>query len=387
MKKLFFRLLRVFFQSGQPRPVRAENVQRILVIKLCCIGDILFTTPLLRVLQIAYPKAGITYMVSSWCGELVSKDPRVSSIIEFNAYESVGRIEKIKRTWNAIRAVRKGKFDLAFILHRTPLAGLLAAAGNIPIRIGFDWEGRGFAHTHPVPFRPEAHEVDRNLDGLKFLGLSAESRNLDLSVPPELEQSMKDFLNQQGYKREAGPLVALFPGGGINPGTVMTTKRWPVEGYQEVCQELSLRFKARLLMVGNAQDSEVIDCLLAGIRLDPPAIRSEGRTSLLMLAALLRQCDLFIGGDSGPLHIADAVGIPTVSIFGPTDPSLLAPRGSHHRVVRRILTCSPCYTPVTVRRQDVTVCREGTMACLREIKANEVLEAAGELLEMKGFHP
>jgi lipopolysaccharide heptosyltransferase II len=387
MKKLFFRLLRVFFQSAKPRPVRAENIQRILVIKLCCIGDILFTTPLLRVLQSNYPRVRITYMVSSWCGELVSRDPRVSNIIEFNAYEPVGRMEKLRRAWQAIRAVRKGQFDLAFILHRTPLAGLLAAAGNVPIRIGFDWEGRGFAHTHPVPFRPEAHEVDRDLEGLKFLGLSAESRSLDLAVPPELEQAAKDFLTQQGYKRKAGPLVALFPGGGVNPGTVMTTKRWPLEGYQEVCQELSRGFKACMLMVGNTQDAEVIDRLLAGVQLDPPAIRSEGRTSLLMLAALLKQCDLFIGGDSGPLHIADAVGIPTVSIFGPTDPNLLAPRGSHHRVVRHALACSPCYTPVTVRQKDVTICREGTMACMRGIKANEVLEAAGELLKMKGSHP
>jgi ADP-heptose:LPS heptosyltransferase len=103
------------------------------------------------------------------------------------------------------------------------------------------------------------------------------------------------------------------------------------------------------------------------------------------LAALLERCDLFIGGDSGPLHLAAAVDTPTVGIYGPTDPKRLAPRGTWHRVVAQAAPCAPCYTPDTVHLEDVTVCRQGNPICMLEIKPGDVLDAAGDLLHKKGF--
>jgi len=386
MKKLFCLIAQFIFSLFPHKPIVAANIQRILVIKLCCIGDILFTTPLLRALKTEFPRSQITYMVCSWCRELAAADPCVHDIIEFNAYDQVSRMKKIKRAWQVIREIRRHRFDLALVLHRTPWAGVLTALGGVPIRIGFDWEKGGFAHTHRIPFRAEAHEIDRYLDCLQPLGIYAQRKEPELQPPPAVEKAAAAFLNQHGYNKESGPLIAVFPAGGVNPGTVMTTKRWSLAGYQSLCQQLINLYHARILLVGNQDDIKIGDQLVADQPWGASVIRSEGKTSLLLLAALLRQCTLFIGGDSGPLHMADAVGIPTVSLFGPTDPKLLAPRGQQHRVINKLLPCSPCYNPLTVRQADVTVCREQNLACMQNITSQEVLGAVEELLSLKGYH-
>lgn len=385
MKKIIYFILKLIIMMVCPRrPIVAANMQRVLVIKLCCIGDILFTTPMLRALQEQLPRAKVTYMVSSWCRSLVESDSRVDAIIEFNAYDKVGLLEKAKRVWQVVKEIRARQFDGALILHRTPLSGILAAAGRVPVRIGFNWEGAGFAHTHPVPFRAEAHEIDRNLDCIKIFGGAPTNKAPELNPDQEACTTAKQLLLKQGYTKSEQPLIAIFPGGGVNPGTVMTTKRWSLDGYQEVCRKLENRYHASLLFVGNDQDRLVSDALLKEQSFSN-VFRAEGKTSLMELAALLQQCDLFIGGDSGPLHMADAVGTATVSIFGPTDPHLLAPRGDQHRVIREPLRCSPCFTPITVREGNVNECKEGTMACMKTIDPEKVIEAAEELLEERGY--
>jgi len=141
-----------------------------------------------------------------------------------------------------------------------------------------------------------------------------------------------------------------------------------------------------LILLGSAKDAEVGDAVLAGQTFDLPVIRAEGRATLLQTAALLQRCDLFIGGDSGPLHVAAAAGAATVSVFGPTDPELLAPRGRRHRYVRKRLACSPCYTPLTVQDEaGAASCRLGVPICMLEVSAADVLRAADELLLEKGF--
>ncbi|MCK5241783.1 glycosyltransferase family 9 protein, partial [bacterium] len=377
------KLLCCFFPK---RPIVTANIQRILVVKLCCIGDILFTTPLLRALQEAFPRAKITYMVCSWCRELAAADPRVQDVIEFNAYDKVTWLEKLRRTRRVIQEIKARNIDLALVLHRTPLAGILAAMAGVPVRIGFNWQGGGFAHTHPVPFRETKHEIDRHLDCLEPLDIHTKDIAPKLQPPPTASAAATAFLNQQGYPEgKAAPLIAVFPAGGVNPGTRMVTKRWSVQGFQAVCGKLVKNYGARILLIGNQDDVAVGDELVAKQSWSEAVIRSEGKTSLLLLAALLQKCVLFVGGDSGPLHIADAVGIPTVSIFGPTDPALLAPRGEQHRTIHKSLPCAPCYNPVTVKRKNVTVCQEKHLICMETISSTEVMQAVDELMHWKGY--
>lgn len=382
-----FNALRPWFGRRPAAGLDQFEPSRMLVIKLCCLGDILFATPVVRALKKRWPRAHLAYMVGAYCRDLVAADPAVDEIIEFNAFDPGSALAKLGRAWPVVRRLRKNRFDLAVVLHRSPLAGLMVAAGGIPVRLGFDWEGEGFSLTHPMPFRPDAHEIDRNLDCLKPLGLNVSDTRTELVPSPAAEAAAEAFLRAAGAEAGVRPLIAVFPAGGVNPGTIMVTKRWPVAGYREVCARLARRFGARLLLVGSRDDAVVGDELAAGWPEDRPLIRAEGRTPLMVLAALLRRCDLFIGGDSGPLHMAAAVGTPTVSLFGPTDPRLLAPRGPAHRVLFKSPACAPCYNPITVRQGGVTVCRQGSLVCLQSLAPAEVLAAAEELLAEKGFRP
>jgi heptosyltransferase-2/heptosyltransferase-3 len=324
-------------------------------------------------------------MVSPWCRDLVHVNPYVQSILDYDAYAPGNLWQKMQRGWQAVQDIRRGHFDAAIVLHRSGLSTLLPFFGGVPVRLGWDWEGQGFSLTQAVPYRAQAHEVDRYLDCLRPLGAGLEGDAMELTPTPEARQFAETFLQEQGYRSGHGPLVAMFVGGGVNPGTTMNTKRWTPSGFLAVCQALIQHYGAQLMFVGTASDGVLGDALLANARFEAKVIRAEGKTSLIQLAALLEMCDLFIGGDSGPLHMAAAVDTPTVSIYGPTSPELLAPRGPWHRAVKRSVPCAPCYTPLTVHRSDVTTCRLGSPICMLEIAPADVQEAAEELLHKKGF--
>ncbi len=383
MKRIITILIKWLVKLLLPsRPLVAAHLHKVLIIKLCCIGDVLFTTPLVRALKDWQPRLELTYMVSSWCRPLAEAMPEVAQVLEFNAYERHSWWQKLKLSWAMVSTIRKQGFDLAIVLHRTSLAGLLPALAGVPVRIGFDWQGQGFSHTHPVKFDPKMHEIDRHLACLQPLGIASRDKQPRLGPDEPARQAACALLQPAGSMATSGPMIVLFPGGGINPGTVMTSKRWTLEGYRTLGTLLQERYGARLVLVGNGDDRSLNDQLLKAAPWAKNVLRLEGQTTLMTLAAVLQQCDLFIGGDSGPLHLADAVGCSTVSLFGPTDPNLLAPRGARHRVVRKVLPCSPCFTPLDLDR---TTCRQGALLCMTSIEAEEVLAAAQDLLHEKGF--
>jgi lipopolysaccharide heptosyltransferase II len=387
MKRLLLKLGRLLFFWARRRPIVTAHIQRILVIKLCCLGDVLFTSPLTRALKENFPRARITYLASDWVRELAGALPGVQDTILLDPYTARGWTEKLWRAWQAIRRLRRLRYDAALVLHRSPGASLVAWLGGVRLRIGFDWQGQGFALTHPVVFDPHRHEVDRYLDTLLPLGASSVGDQLELNLPEEAEQYASHVLSEAGFRPGNVPLVAVFPAGGVNPGTTMYSKRWTPQGFREVCAVLGQRYGSRLVFVGGPGDADVADEILGNQSLLPEPIRLEGRASLLQTAAVLKACDLFIGGDSGPLYMADAVGTPTVGLYGPSDPELVAPRGPWHRTVRHEVPCAPCYTPETVMEGQANVCSQGTPACMLELPASEVLRAADELLRKRGFKP
>ena len=357
-----YRLASAGWAWRRRKPVVTTYINRILVVRLCCIGDILFTTPLLRALDANYPRARIGYLVSPWCRDLVAANPRVDEVIEYDGY---GTDRRLRSALTAVRRLRAGRYDLALILHRTPLAHLLAWAGGVPWRVGFDWQGRGFSLTHPVPYRARAHEVDRVLDCLQPLGAAADGTDLELPGREEHAAGAEALLHAHGWRDDQRPLVALFPGGGENPGTVMPTKRWDPAGFREIIRRLETEYRrGAVVFIGGRGDREVGDAVLSDWRPRLPVIRLEGQTDLLTTGAVLKHCDLFVGGDSGPLHMAAAAGVPTIALFGPTDPDRLAPRGRAHAAVRADLPCSPCFVPERSRFGDSVACRLERRECL-----------------------
>ncbi len=350
-----------------------RKTKRLLIIKLISVGDVLFTTPAVRALRLGFPRAHLTYLVGSWSKGVIEDNPNLNEVIVYDApRHSSDRWRAWLSTLSCLRRLRRKRFDLAVIFHRTSFAGLLALLAGIPNRVGFDYHGQGRFLTRKVAYEVGKHEVDRYLDVVRCLGLSPAGLWTEMQVGDNERDYASELLRANGLK-PGDKMVAVLPGGGKNPGTFMPTKRWPADRFARLIDEMVRRFQVKVLLVGGPGDEEVINDVISQIQ--SPAVNLVGKTTFKQLAAVLQRCQLFIGGDSGPLHIAAAVGTSTVGIFGPSDPRLVAPRGKQHLAIWKHVPCSPCYRPDTVTGgQDFSSCFEGSLECMKEITVNDVLQ-------------
>ncbi len=355
--------------AAGPR-LRASHVirseKKIVVIKPCCLGDVVMTTPLLEVLHQAYPDASITYVVGTWSKVIAEHHPAVTAVIDSGTVGIPGHYH-LKDYLAVARQLRKHRFDLAFVLDRSPLVTLLPFLAGVPRRVGPDSLARGFSLTDrvPVSFSPAKprHEAEIYLDLARAIGLPVNAPRMRFVPTEEERQSVPTASRVQ---------VAVFPGGGSNPGMELTAKRWPLERYREIARRLVHELDMQVLLIGGPGDVALNDSLLEGLDVPDgpnpsrqgrpqgsPLPRDEGgmqgegtvtniagKTTIGQLAAYLERCALFIGNDSSPMHLAAAVGIPVIAIFGPTSPEEYGPYpldDPKHIVLWRHPTGQPCF--------------------------------------------
>ncbi len=370
---LFFGLVRL---TGQREELAKHLVGRILIIKLAGIGDVLQTTPLLRALREYYPDAKISWLSESWTKQVLEENPHVDEVMIYDVpWRGRRRRGRLAGVIRLVRDLRGHRFHMAVIPHRSPLGGWLTWAAGIPYRVGFDSEDKGYALTNRVPYDPAKPEIERNLDLLLPLGLAHSGMDMELYYSPEDEALASAFLLQNGIGAE-DRVIGLGPGGAANPGMEMHHKRWPKQRFAEVGEALARSEWANVVIFGSTDDEPLAQEVAATIAVK--VVVAAGKTDLRQTAAMLARCAIYIGNDSGPLYVAAAVGTPTVGIFGPTDPRLLKPPGESHVAVWKGLDCSPCFHPMAVYDVDVSKC--DTQACMTEIAADEVYEAARGLL-------
>lgn len=303
-----------------------EHPRSIVVIKPCCLGDVIMTTPLLEVLHRAYPDASMTYVVGSWSKVVVEHVPFVQTVIDCGNVGIAGRYT-LRDYLTLVLKLHRQHYDLAFVLDRSPMLTLLPWLAGIPRRVGPDSLGRGFSLTDRVPVSSSPtmlqHQADIYLDLARALHLPLEHPRMHF-IPTEQENEHMTSLFTRSPEVRA--LVAVFAGGGSNPGMELTAKRWPLDRYRELVRRLVHEGNAQVLLIGGKDDISLNQSLLNG--LDVPEGRVcnlAGTTSFGESAALLAQCNLFIGNDSSPMHLAAAVGIPVIAIFGPTSPQEYGP--------------------------------------------------------------
>lgn len=354
-----------------------RHIKKILIIKLCCIGDILFTTPSIRALRKGFPEAHLAYLVGSWSKEIIEDNPNLDEIIVYDSPQhSSIRWRSYIRTLKCLQKLRRGKFDLVVIFHRTPFSSFFAFLAGIPYRIGFDYAGRGRFLTQRVLFDSGKHEVDRYLDVVYSLGIKSAGKATEMKVMPEEKSYAWNILRDNGVKAE-DEVIGVLAGGGKNPGASMLTKRWSPQKFSQLADRMIEKYKVKIVFIGGSGDEDVVKEVMSGMRNN--SINLVGRTNFKQLAAVLKRCELFIGGDSGPLHIAAAVGTPTIGIFGPSDPKLVAPRGKNHLTIWKNVSCSPCYRPDTVlSEKDFSKCHEGTLRCMEKITVEDILVAVDQ---------
>ncbi len=350
---------------------------KLLIVKLNAIGDVLFATPLVEACRQVWPDAQIDWLLGRHSEPILRGHPSLHQRIFYEGPWGGTGLASLLYYRHIMLTLRANRYDVVFCLHRNFAAQLLCAGTRAPLRVGFQLGLSRRTMTHQVYFDDRIHETERYLNLLRALGHDVGNPGMRIGLTNESQVLAELLLQEVGPRR---PLLGLLPGGGRNPGTVMLIKRWPAERYGELARRLIGATKGTLLVMGSPDEQELCDEVTAAA--GEGAYSLCGRTDLTMLAAILARCQVVVANDSGPLHIAAALGVPTVALFGPTDPRLVSPLGPQHRFLWQPPECGPCYRPDNVNtRRDWDCTRPNdTLRCLRDVGVEVVQSAALDAL-------
>lgn len=353
------------------------SLSRILVVKLADIGDVLTSTPALRALRETYPHARIDILLSPHTAPVLEATGLVDGIIPFDKFQfdrprDALRPASIGQALSLTRHLRRGRYDAVLILHHLTLRfgrlkyALLAYATGAPLRAGLD-NGHGWFLNRRIPDAGFGafHEVEYWLHVARALGADTQDLHLAAPISAQAERWAEEILPRR-------PFAVVHPGS----GGYSLARRWPVERFAELARHLHEEEGLALVFVGTAGDNvEELARLYDG-----EALNLAGNTDLVQLAAVLRRAALFVGSDSGVMHLAVAAGAPVLAIFGPTNAEAWGPWTAGRSpavVVSAGLPCQPCaYVGHAVGG------REGceSMDCMRAVRVGDVLTAARTLL-------
>lgn len=357
---------------------------RILLVRLRQIGDVAFTTPAIHALRQRFPDAHLSYIVEPAAAPIVIHNPHLNDVIVApRARGARGLLDDLALG----RRLRGQRYDLAIDFHGGPRASLLTWLSGAAERIGYEIVGRSWMYTQRIPraraLRPR-HSVENQWDLLAPLGVAPPDRSaypMEMPADPEAAAAVAERLTRSGVAG-GDPLVVIHVSAG-NP-----FRRWPAAHFVELVTSLALGDPRRRIVVTSGpseRDAAGLVIREARARLEGRAqqVLSCGELPLQELRALLERAALYIGGDSGPLHVAATTRVPIVGLYGPTLPIRSAPWRADSCVTESVdageLPCRPC---------DQRRCEPGDFRCLTSITAVHVLDAAERALaRARGQHP
>ena len=316
--------------TGSPRS--------ILLIQLGDIGDVVLTIPCIRALRETYPQARI--IVAAWdkAAELLEDCPWLDQIIAV-AKRSRSLWEELRFQMDFFRNLRSLHCDLAIDLRTGTRGAIMAFLSGAAQRIGFYaedgklWRNRLFTSLLQREYTPDLHVADYLLCLLEAFGIAAEQRIPELAVAADKQEKIRVLCEEAALPRDK-KIVA------VQPFSLWQYKEWGTEKYIALIQWLVAEYGVAVLVTGSAAERERAEEIVRNC--GAGCYNFAGKTSIASYAALLQKCQLFIGVDSAGLHIAAAVGTPTVGIFGPSSPVSWAPMGGKHIVVQKKMSCVPC---------------------------------------------
>ena len=354
--------------------------KRILIINPFGMGDVLFCTPLIRNLRFYYPDAFIAVAVQKKVVPVLENNPYINKIIPFSRgdFKVLSRKSKAKALrllLKTITEVFRHKFDLYFDLSLEHRYSLLLKFFGVRPRIGYNYKNRGRFLTHRIDIEGyrDKHVVEYHLELLRFLALKPRFWNLELFLRQDQKDWAKNFLRQGGIK-EGDLLIGIAPFGGETFGRQAEIKHWPIENYAKTSDLLIDRLNAKIVVLVGSKEKENLNHLFSMMR--NKAVDTI-EASIMQLASIISNCRLVISNDTGPLRFANALNIPTISLFGPVDERVYGPYppGPKHVVLKKDFDCRPCYQYFRVPE-----CRYDRR-CLRAITAQEVFQEAERLLK------
>ncbi len=346
---------------------------KILIRATNWVGDAVMALPALRAVRERFPDAEIAVVARPHVADLYRCQQICDRLI---AYDPGGAHRGLRGRERFAAELRAQKFDVALLLQNAFDAAWLAWRAAIPERIGYARDGRRFLLTRavkvPEPGEIPAHEQFYYLELLRRAGWidALPKENLiTLNVPAENRKKAGDFLLGEGVRPNA---LRIAVGAGASYGSA---KCWPPDRFADLANRLKDHTDADVILFGTAAEAAVTSAIAAGMHHSP--IDLTGKTSIVDLPAVLSQCHFFIGNDSGAMHVAAAVGLPVVAVFGPTDPHGTAPVTPRCSVVREKPHCSPCF----LRRCPID------HRCMTKITAAAVEAAAKPWLASLEVHP
>ncbi len=335
--------------------------KRIAVFNVNWLGDVLFSTPALKALRMANPDAFIAVIVHPRTKEILENNPNIDELIVFDErLKDRHLLGKLK----FVSQIRKKKFDTVYLFHRSFTRSMLMALAKIPNRIGYKAKKRtGLLLTKKISLpKQNLHRVEYFLNILKNTGVPCQSNEYEFFLDDASRKRIGEFLAAKLIAPTDFTIV-------LNPGGNWDLKRWGPERFSQSANELMSKFKAKIIITGSAKDLPLARQIASKMK-EPPIITC-GETSLKEFGALIERSKLFISADSGPMHIAVALGTPTIALFGPTSPEITGPIGKGKiKVIHKDIGCIiPCYN---------VKCKDNR--CMQAISVEDVLKAAQDII-------
>lgn len=338
-----------------------DGINKILIRGTNWIGDAILTVPAVDSIRAAYPKAHIAVLAKPWVADIYEMFTAVDEVIiyqkEYDNALGVFRLAKL---------LKKRKFDLAILLQNAIEAAIIAFAAGIPLRAGYDSDCRGILLTHSVHRSEEIrklHQTDYYLEMVKALGCAAVNKEMHLET--KISRQEAACVRQKYLPDPEKEIIGIAPGAAYGPA-----KRWFPARFAAVADKIAGAFACQIILLGGKSDNDTAE-----------EVRSLAQTSVLNLAGntnlkeavlLISQCRLFISNDSGLMHVAGALNIPTIAIFGSTNPQTTSPVGNQSVVIHREVACSPC-----LKKTCPT-----DFKCMELITVEDIWQAAQKILLM-----
>lgn len=340
-------------------------MEKILIVQTAFLGDVILTTPLIKAVKKIYPHSFLSFLLIPETREVLANNPGLDEII---IYDKRDKEKGIPFLFSLVKKIKNKKFDKALIPHRSLRSASLCFLSKIPQRIGFDTSTGSFLFTRKVRYQKSQHEIERNLSLLNSTTLKDSKDFL-----PELFPSQEDFSKVEMFFRDQNLDVGekLV---GIAPGSVWATKRWLPERFAQVADLLIEESQTRIVLLGSREDQDL--CFRISDLMKRKPLIAAGKMSFLQSAALISKCSVILSNDSAPVHMAVAMKIPVVEIYGSTVPGFgFAAYGENNIILEKPLYCRPCGI------HGKNKCPEKHFRCMKEITAQEVFKAVRSIID------
>lgn len=353
--KIYTKDLTIGHLNGIAKTDEKLDFKKIVIFQTAFLGDLLLSLPMIEKLKKYYPKSFIAVVARKENIDAIKEVKEIDLLIADEKTSS-----KYKSILKLIKILKKERFDLAIIPHKSLRTALICYLANIPVRIGFDLKPASFFYTMKVPFKWSLHEAERNI-----LLIDSIIKDKDINFPKLRPNSPKKYLFDK-------PTIV------INPSSIWKTKRWPAYKFARLIEMINQRFSVKPVVIGSQKEKEQIDEIERYLSKKEIFINLCGKTSLEELIEVINSADLVITNDSGPMHLAVACKKKVIAIFGPTTKELgFFPYSKDSIVLEEKLNCRPC------RLHGSKTCPHKHFLCMKLVSVESVLESVEKILKYR----